>query len=69
MLADAYRPGEICQADLGHPRDEMPVGHGQTRRGWVVISCLGYSRAGAGVLPYIVSEETEALRAGVANCL
>jgi len=62
-----YRPGEICQFDVWQPRDEVPVGHGQTRRGWVVIACLGYSRAGAGVL--IFSRETEDLLAGIAGCL
>ena len=36
-----YRPGEICQFDVWHPRDEVPVGHGQTRQGWVVMACLG----------------------------
>jgi transposase len=40
-----YRPGEICQFDLWQPRAEVPVGHGQTRRAWVVVACLGYSRA------------------------
>jgi transposase len=62
-----YRPGEICQFDLWQPREEVSVGHGQTRRGWVVIACLGYSRAGAGVL--VFSKETEDLLAGVAGCL
>jgi transposase len=62
-----YRPGEICQFDVWQPRAEVPVGHGQTRRGWVVIACLGYSRAGAGVL--VFSRETEALLAGIAGCL
>jgi transposase len=62
-----YRPGEICQFDLWQPRDEVPIGHGQTRRGWVVVACLGYSRAGAGVL--IFSRETEDLLAGIAGCL
>ena len=28
-----YRPGEICQLDLWQPSREVPVGHGQTRRG------------------------------------
>ena len=32
-----YRPGEICQFDLWEPAREIPVGHGQTRRGWVVL--------------------------------
>jgi transposase len=62
-----YRPGEICQFDLWQPRAEVPVGHGQTRRGWVVVACLGYSRAGAGVL--VFSRETEDLLAGIAGCL
>jgi transposase len=62
-----YRPGEICQFDLWQPRDEVPVGHGQTRRGWVVVACLGYSRAGAGVL--VFSKEVEDLLAGIAGCL
>ncbi len=62
-----YRPGEICQFDVWQPRDEIPVGHGQTRRGWVVVACLGYSRAGAGML--VFSKETEDLLAGIAGCL
>jgi transposase len=62
-----YRPGEICQFDVWQPRSEVPVGHAQTRRGWVVVACLGYSRAGAGVL--VFSKETEDLLAGVAGCL
>jgi transposase len=62
-----YRPGEICQFDVWQPREEVAVGHGQTRRGWVVVACLGYSRAGAGVL--VFSKETEDLLAGIAGCL
>jgi transposase len=62
-----YRPGEIVQFDVWQPREEVPVGHGQTRRGWVVVACLGYSRAGAGVL--VFSKEAEDLLAGIAGCL
>jgi transposase len=62
-----YRPGEICQFDVWEPRAQIAVGHGQARRGWVVVACLGYSRAGAGVL--IFSKETEDLLAGIAGCL
>jgi transposase len=62
-----YRPGEICQFDLWEPKDEIPVGHGQTRRGWVVVACLGYSRAGAGAL--IFSKQTPDLLFGIARCL
>ena len=62
-----YRPGEICQFDVWQPVAEVPVGHGQARQGWVVVACLGYSRAGAGVL--VFSKETEDLLAGIAGCL
>lgn len=47
-----YRPGEICQWDLWEPSRLVPVGHGQERRAWVVVCCLGYSRAGAGALVF-----------------
>jgi transposase len=62
-----YRPGEICQFDLWEPAAEVPVGYGQTRRGWVVVACLGYSRAGAGAL--IFSKQTPDLLAGIRRCL
>jgi transposase len=62
-----FRPGEVCQFDVWQPKSEIPVGHGQSRRGWVVVACLGYSRAGAGVL--VFSKETEDLLAGIAGCL
>jgi transposase len=62
-----YRPGEICQFDLWEPRAEVPVGHGQTRRAWVVVACLGYSRAGAGAL--IFSKQTPELLFGIRRCL
>ena len=62
-----YRPGELCQFDLWEPRAEVPVGHGQTRRGWVVIACLGFSRVGAGAL--IFSKQTPDLLAGITRCL
>jgi transposase len=62
-----YRPGEICQFDLWQPKREIPVGHGQTRQGWVVVACLGYSRAGAGAL--IFAKETPELVFGIRRCL
>jgi transposase len=62
-----YRPGELCQFDLWEPAAEIPVGHGQTRRGWVVVACLGYSRAGAGAL--IFSKQTPDLLWGIGRCL
>jgi transposase len=63
----AYRPGEICQFDLWEPSGLVPVGHSEQRRGWVVVACLGYSRAGAGAL--IFSKETPDLLWGIARCL
>lgn len=62
-----YRPGEICQFDLWEPRGEIPVGHGQTRRGWVVTSALGYSRAGAGAL--IFAKQAPDILWGMGRCL
>ena len=60
-----YRPGEVCQFDVWKPSSEVPVGHGQTRKGFVVVACLGYSRTGAGMLV----SQTEDLLAGIAGCL
>jgi transposase len=62
-----YRPGEVCQFDLWEPSGPIPVGHGEQRRGWVVVACLGYSRAGAGAL--VFSKEAPDLLWGVARCL
>jgi transposase len=62
-----YRPGEVCQFDLWEPSSPVPVGHGEQRRGWVVIACLGYSRAGAGAL--VFSKQTPDLLWGVARCM
>ena len=62
-----YRPGEICQWDLWEPSAPVPVGHGQTRRAWVVVACLGYSRAGAGAL--VFSKEAPDVLWGMARCL
>ena len=62
-----YRPGELCQFDLWEPRAEIPVGHGQTRRAWVVTSCLGFSRAGAGTL--IFSKQAPDILWGMGRCL
>ena len=62
-----YRPGEVCQFDVWRPRREVPVGHGQRRRGFVVVACLGYSRAGTGAL--VFSKETPDLLAGIRRCI
>ncbi len=62
-----YWPGEVCQWDLWEPSEPVPVGHGQVRRGWVVVACLGYSRAGAGAL--VFSKEAPDVLWGMARCL
>ena len=62
-----YRPGELLQFDLWEPRTEIPVGHGQTRRGWVVTAELGWSRALAGAL--VFSKQAPDLLFGMARCL
>jgi transposase len=62
-----YRPGEVCQFDLWQPSAEVPVGHGQTRKGYVVVAALGYSRAGAGAL--VFSKEPPDVLWGITRCL
>lgn len=62
-----YRPGELCQFDLWHPSEPVPVGHGERRRGWVVVACLGYSRAAAGAL--VFSKQAPDLLWGIARCV
>jgi transposase len=62
-----YRPGELAQFDLCEPRSEIPVGWGQTRRGYVVTCELPYSRAFAGAL--VFSKEFHDIAFGMARCL
>jgi transposase len=62
-----YRPGELVQCDLWEPRDPVPVGHGQTRRGWVVTAELCWSRAITGAL--IFSKEAPDILWGLGRCL
>ena len=47
-----YRPGELAQCDLWEPREPIPVGYGQTRRGYVVTVELCWSRVLAGTLVF-----------------
>jgi hypothetical protein len=63
----SYRPGALCQFDLWEPSREIPVGCGQTRRGYVVVACLPYSRAGAGTL--VFSKQALDLLYGIGACL
>ncbi|MET0836756.1 MAG: IS21 family transposase [Thermoleophilaceae bacterium] len=63
----SYRPGELLQFDLCEPRGEIPVGQGQTRRGFIVTACLPYSRAFAGAL--VFSKEWADIAWGMNRCL
>jgi hypothetical protein len=62
-----YRPAELLQFDLFEPKAEIPVGHGQTRRGYLVTAELGYSRAVAGAL--VFSKQFEDIGYGMSRCL
>jgi transposase len=61
------RPGELVQCDLWEPREPVPVGHGQTRRGWVVTVELCWARVIAGAL--IFSKEAPDILWGLGRCL
>jgi transposase len=62
-----YRPGELVQCDLWEPSEQIPVGHGQTRRGWVVTAEVCWSRVVAGSL--IFSKEPPDVMWGLGRCL
>jgi transposase len=62
-----YRPGELVQCDLWEPRELVAVGHGQTRRGWVVTAELCWSRVVAGAL--VFSKQAPDILWGVGRCL
>ena len=62
-----YRPGELVQCDLWEPREQIAVGHGQRRRGWVVTCEVCWSRAIAGTL--IFSKEAPDILWGLARNL
>ena len=62
-----YRPGDLVQFDLWQPKLEIPVGYGQTRKGYVVVGVLGYARFGAGAL--VFSKEAADVLWGMWRCL
>jgi transposase len=62
-----YRPGELMQCDLWEPRGLIPVGYGQTRRGWVVTAEVCWSRVIAGAL--VFSKEAPDILWGLSRCL
>lgn len=63
----SYRAGELLQFDVWAPSREIPVGHGQTRPGYVLTCALGYSRAAASTL--VFSKQGPDLRWGISRCL
>lgn len=62
-----YRPAELIQCDLWEPSEHVPVGYGQTRRGWVVTTQSCWSRAFAGTL--IFGKEAPDILAGLLRSL
>jgi transposase len=62
-----YRPGELVQFDLFEPREPIPVGRGQLRRGWVVTAELCWSRGLAAAL--VFSKQFPDLAYGMGRCL
>jgi transposase len=62
-----YRPGELAQCDLWEPREPIPVGYGQTRRGYVVTVELCWSRVLAGTL--VFSKEPPDVLSGLGRSL
>src|SRR5947209_3965039 len=62
-----YRPAELIQCDLWEPSEHVPVGWGESRRGWVVTSQSCWSRAFAGTL--VFSKEAPDILAGLARNL
>lgn len=62
-----YRPGELVQCDLWEPREPIPVGYGQTRRGWVVTTEVCWSRVFAGAL--VFSKQAPDILWGLGRCL
>jgi transposase len=43
-----YRPGVWAQFDLWQPDTDIPLGHGQAARLWVVVGACGFSRYSGG---------------------
>ncbi len=62
-----YRPGDVLQFDLWQPKRGIPVGYGQTRKGYVVVGALGFSRVGAGAL--VFSKEAPDVLWGMRRCV
>jgi transposase len=63
----SYRPGELAQFDLWQPDVEIPLGHGQADKLWVIVGVLGFSRLiTARMIP---SRQTHDVLAGHLACV
>ncbi len=48
----SYRPGELAQFDLWQSDADIPLGHGQSAKCWVIVGVSGFSRfLGAWMIP------------------
>ena len=65
--ARSIGPASWCSAICGSRATPVPVGHGQTRRGWVVTAELCWSRVIAGAL--IFSKQAPDILWGLGRCL
>lgn len=63
----AYRPGELAQFDLWQPDVEIPLGHGQAAKLWVIVGVLCFSRLIAAMM--IPSRATHDVLAGHLACI
>ncbi len=59
--------GRSASGICGRPQDQSRSVMVKVRRAWVVVCCLGYSRAGAGAL--IFSKEAPDVLWGMGRCL
>lgn len=62
-----YLAGEIIQFDLWQPAVDIPVGHGQRARLWVIVAVSGFSRFMAATM--IASRQTHDVLGGHLDCL
>src|SRR4051812_44458867 len=65
--SSARSTGPGSWSDLWEPREPVAVGHGQSRRGWVVTAQLCWSRVIAGAL--VFSKAAADILWGLGRCL
>ncbi|MBK8294598.1 MAG: hypothetical protein IPK93_07420 [Solirubrobacterales bacterium] len=62
-----YRPGELAQIDLMELRDQVPVGHGQSRKAYLLTLELPFSKKLSAEL--IFAKRFEDISFGISSCL